>query len=130
MPPAEEKFRCSADGIKSKFLWSSSGAQFVGGGGSCKGRNNSDPLHPAWQQCSQGFFVIVAAKEESWAHAGIAVSSLQPLEEQWLVVDVQDGSTFILAQLGSKSSAAGFGGLILEAIIPVPSACFLLQWKQ
>lgn len=71
----------------------SSRARFVGGSGSCKGRNNSDPLHPAWQQCSQGFLVIIPAKEESWARAGIGVSSLQPLEEQWLVVDVPDGST-------------------------------------
>lgn len=63
------------------------------GSGSCKGRNNWDPLHPACQQCSQGFLLIIPAKEESWAHAGIGVSSLQPLEEQWLVVDVLDGST-------------------------------------
>lgn len=102
MPPAEEKFRCFADGIKSKFLWSFSQAPFVGGSGSRKGRNNSDPLHPAWHQCSQAFLVVIPAKEESWAHAGIGVSSLQPLEEHRLVIDVPDGSTYILAQLGSS----------------------------
>lgn len=74
--------------------------------------------------------MVIPAKEESWAHAGIGVSSLQPLEEQRLVIDVPDGSTYILAQLGSKSSAVGFGGLILEATDPVLSACFLWQWKQ
>lgn len=71
----------------------SSRAGFVSGRGSCKGRNNSDPL-----QCSQGFLVIIPARQESWAHAGIGVSSLQPLEEQWLVVDVSHKSWLSLDQ--------------------------------
>ena len=65
---------------------------FVSGSGSFKGRADLHPLHPAWQRSSEGFLILKAAEEESWARIEIGVSSLQPLQEQLLVADVLAGA--------------------------------------
>lgn len=80
------------------------GASFVSGSGSFKGRADLCPLHPARHRSSEGFLVLKAAEEESWACREIGVSSLQPSEERSVVADVLAGVNLSLG-VGAKSSA-------------------------